>query len=389
MPVPHQTAFTRIFRAAGLALVTFAYVAAVAQAQANHAVVVGHINGIINPVTAAYVDRVITEAEQANAPAIVLTVDSPGGIADSERDIKLRIERSNVPVLMHVPGGAADSLQTAETLQSAGVTSVATNVRDLLRQVDGTTVQVASGPVTLHTADAPIHAADMSTFESFLHTVTNPTIAYILLSMGCLGLVLELLHPGSIFPGVVGGICLVLALYALGTLPLNFTGVALVGLGLLLFALEPLLTTHGVLAVGGAVAFAFGSLMLINAPGAPFLRVSGFAIGAVTLVLVGFFGVLVTASLRARRRRAVTGHEGLVGAQGVVRRDIEPGRHGMVLVLGELWRATAGSSYLAQGEPVVVQRVEGLVLEVRRASGVVPARRPAAPAAAKSRAAGL
>jgi membrane-bound serine protease (ClpP class) len=326
----------------------------------------------------------MTDAERSNAAAVVLSVDSPGGLPDAIREINRRIERSNVPVLMDVAqSGGADALQ------SSGVKYVAADLPDLLRQADGQTVEVASGPLTVHTADAPTRQADMSAVESLLHTISNPTLAYILLSMGCLGLLLEVLHPGSIGPGVVGSICVLMALYGLGAFPLNLAGVALLAFGLLLFGLEPLLTAHGSLAVSGAVAFACGSLMLINAPDAPFLQISGFAIGGVTLALVGFFCFLVAASLRARRRRVVTGREGLVGAEGVVRRDIVPGQQGMVQVLGELWRATAADSRIAQDERIVVQRVEGLVLVVKRASGIVPARRPAAPAAAKSRTAGL
>src|SRR6202035_2896192 len=148
------------------------------------------------------------------------------------------------------------------------------------------------------TSGAVPRTADMTAIESFLLTITNPTIAYILLSMGSLGLLLELYNPGSIFPGVIGGICLLMAFYALGTLPLNFAGLALIGFALLLFALEPFLTTHCILAAGGATAFAFGSALLINAPEAPFLQISVYAIAAVTAVLLGFFLVLVGAILR-------------------------------------------------------------------------------------------
>jgi membrane-bound serine protease (ClpP class) len=225
----------------------------------------------------------------------------------------------------------------------------------------------------------------MSALETFLLTITNPTIAYILLSMGSLGLLLELYNPGSVFPGVIGGICLLLAFFALGTLPLNFAGLALIAFGLLLFGLEPFLTAHGILAAGGATAFVFGSLLLVNAPDAPFLQISVFAIAAVTVVLLGFFLVVVAAVLRSRRRRVVTGREGLMGASGVVRREIEPGRVGIVLVQGELWQAVAPDGRLMPGERVVIQSVDGLLLTVRRATDVAPApARPAAPAVAKS-----
>jgi membrane-bound serine protease (ClpP class) len=201
-------------------------------------------------------------------------------------------------------------------------------------------------------------------------------------------LLLELYNPGSIFPGVIGGICLLLAFYALGTLPLNFAGLALIAFGLLLFGLEPFLTSHGILAAGGATSFVAGSLLLINAPEAPFLQVSLAAIAAVTAVLVGFFLVVVTAVLSSRRRKVVTGREGLLGAPGVVRRELAPSREGIVLVQGELWQAVAPDGRLAVGERVVVLGIEGLLLTVRRATDIIPAPpRPASPAVAKSGAA--
>jgi membrane-bound ClpP family serine protease len=383
-------------RAATLALVALAYLAATASAQSTSspAVSVGQIDGIVNPATATYVDRVLTEAERSGAPAVVFTLNTPGGVTDAVRDINLRVERSTVPVLAYRPESA-----TAYAANMAGLlpdsrgaqAPIAGDVRtvpDLLRQADGATVHDASGPVTLQTAGAPTRQAVMSPFEALLHAAATPTVAYLLLSVGCLGLLLEFFNPGSIVPGVIGGVCLVVAFYALGSLPLNGAGLLLIGLAMLLFALEPLLTSHGILAVGGTVAFVLGSAMLVNATDAPYLQIAPEAIGAVTVALAGFFFVLAGFILRARRRRAMTGHEGLVGATGVVRRDIEPRRQGMVLVQGELWRATAIAGRLTQGEQVIVERVEGLVLVVRRASRLVPAPRPAAPAEAKSRAAG-
>ncbi|MBV9516147.1 MAG: nodulation protein NfeD [Mycobacteriaceae bacterium] len=448
-----------------LGLMLYALAATAVQAQsAQSEVVVGKIDGIINPVMASYVDRVITDAERTQAQAVVFYMDTPGGLSDAMRDINLRIERSSVPVLVYVaPNGAragsagvyisyaahlvgmapatnigsatpiaedtnggeaqmspemkakvtndavagiraladqrqrnADwaeqavregaNLTAADALQQHVVNYVAADLPDLLRQADGATVTVANNvPATLHTANASTRAADMSALESFLLTITNPTIAYILLSMGSLGLLLELYNPGSVFPGVIGGICLLLAFYALGTLPLNFAGLALIAFGILLFALEPFLTAHGILAAGGAVSFVFGSILLINIPDAPFLQVSPFAIVLVTTVLVAFFGLLIAAIVRGRRRRVVTGREGLIGTTGLVRRDIEPGRTGIVLVHGELWQAVAPEGRLSASEQVVVQSLDGLLLTVRRAAEAVPAPpRPAAPAVAKS-----
>jgi membrane-bound serine protease (ClpP class) len=425
-------------------------------------VVVGEIKGIINPVMAGYVDRVISDAERANAPAVVFYMDTPGGLSDAMRDINLRILASRVPVVVYVApdgaragsagvyisyaahlvgmapatnigsatpvamdqnGGEAQmspemrakvtndavagiralaeqrgrdpdfaeravregaNLQASEALNSHVINYIAKDLPDLLNQMDGVQVRLASGDVTLRTANAPTRGDEMSALESFLLTITNPTIAYILLSMGSLGLLLELYNPGSVFPGVIGGICLLLAFYALGTLPLNFAGLALIGFGLLLFGLEPFLTSHGILAAGGATSFVIGSLLLINAPQEPFLQVSLYAIAGVTAVLVVFFGVIVAAIIRSRRRRVVTGREGLLGAPGVVRRDLEPGQQGIVLTQGELWQAIAPDGRIGAGEKVVVQSIDGLLLTVRRASDTIPAIRPPAPAVAKS-----
>jgi membrane-bound serine protease (ClpP class) len=426
-------------------------------------IVVGEIKGIINPVMAGYVDRVIGEAEKSNASAVVFYMDTPGGLSEAMREINLRILASRVPVIVYVApdgaragsagvyisyaahlvamapatnigsatpvamdtnGGEAQmspemknkvtndavagiralaeqrgrdpdfaeravregaNLQASEALKANVVNYVATDLPDLLRQVDGTRLRLSTGDVTLTTAGAQTQRADMTALESFLLTITNPTIAYILLSMGSLGLLLELYNPGSVFPGVIGGICLLLAFYALGTLPLNFAGLALIAFGLLLFALEPFLTSHGILAAGGATSFAIGSVLLINAPEAPFLQISIAAIAAVTLVLVGFFLVIIAAVLRSRRRRVVTGREGLIGASGTVRRALEPGVPGIVLVQGELWQAVAPDGRLAVGERVVVQALDGLLLTVHRATDIIPAPpRPASPAVAKS-----
>ncbi len=266
------------------------------------------------------------------------------------------------------------NLQASEALKQNVVDYVATDLPDLLRQMDGRRVQLESGEVTLRTAGATTRAEPMSPVESFLLTITNPTIAYILLSLGSLGLILELYNPGSVFPGVIGGISLLLAFYALGTLPVNFAGLALLAFGILLFALEPFVASQGILAVGGAVAFAIGSLLLVNVPeSAPFLQVSQVAVAAMTSLMLTFFLVVLGAVLRSRRRKVVTGREGLVGAAGVARTELLPGKEGIVHLQGELWRAETTGAAIPSGESVVVEREEHLVVYVR------PASQPAAP----------
>jgi membrane-bound serine protease (ClpP class) len=421
-------------------------IASAAAQPAGREVVVGEIKGIINPVMAGYVSRVIDEAERSNAAAVVFYMDTPGGLSDAMRDINLRILASRVPVVVYVaPDGAragsagayiayaahvaamapatnigsatpvafgdgreqqmsqemrnkvtndavaqiralaeqrgrnpdfaeqavrdGANLHASEALRQKVVNHVASDLRDLLRQMHGAPVQLVTGEVTLETADTPIRRVDMSALESFLLTITNPTIAYILLSLGSLGLILELYNPGSIFPGVIGGICLLLAFYALGTLPVNFAALALIAFGLGLFALEPFVVSHGILGVGGAIAFLMGSLLLINAPeSAPFLQVSLVAILAMTGVMLAFFFVLLGAVLRSRRRKVVTGREGLLGAMGVARTDLRPGQEGVVHVQSEQWRAVTVGAPIAAGEKILVEQIDGLLLTVRSAA---------------------
>jgi membrane-bound serine protease (ClpP class) len=184
--------------------------------------------------------------------------------------------------------------------------------------------------------------------------------------LGSLGLILELYNPGSIFPGVAGGISILLAFYALGTLPVNYAGLALLAFGLLLAALEPFVASHGILGGGGAVAFLLGSLLLINVPNtAPYLAVSPLAIGATTAVLALFSILALGAILRGRRRKVVTGREGLIGARAIVRQPLDATQPGAVLVHGEIWRALATSGSLQPGDAAAVEGIDGLVLRVR------------------------
>src|SRR6266851_4140238 len=401
-----------------LNLVATAFVFSAAAAQVDRSeVVVGEIKGIINPVMSGYVDRVISDAEKTNASAVVFYMDTPGGLSEAMRDINLRILASKVPIIIYVaPDGARAGSAGVYISYAAQLVAMApaTNIGSatpVAMDTNGGEAQMSPEMKNKVTNDAVAgirslaeqrgrdpdfaeravrEGANLQASEALKANVVNYVAPDLpnLLSMGSLGLLLELYNPGSIFPGVIGGICLLLAFYALGTLPLNFAGLALIGFGLLLFGLEPFLTAHGILAAGGAISFAFGSALLINASDAPFLQVSITAIVAVTALLLGFFLFLVAAVLRGRRRRVVTGREGLFGAVGTVRRELEPGKTGIVLVQGELWQAVAPDGRVGVGEKVVVQQIDGLLLTVRRATDVVPAPpRPASPAVAKSGAA--
>ncbi len=263
------------------------------------------------------------------------------------------------------------NITAQEALDQNVVNVIAPDVPSLLDKIDGTTVSVPGGSVTLKTKGLPIEEIDMSPVESFLHTISDPTIAYILLSLGTLGLIFELSSPGAILPGVVGGLFLLFALFGLGTLPLNAAGLLLMGFAFLLFVADILAPTHGILTGGGVISFALGSSMLINTRDAPFLSISTTAIGTLTLALTAFFIFVVRAVVRSRRRPPSTGQEGMLRQIGRAKTELSPG--GMVFIDGALWEAMSETGSVAEGEAVEVVGQRGLTLVVRR---VVPTKEP-------------
>jgi membrane-bound serine protease (ClpP class) len=251
-----------------------------------------------------------------------------------------------------------------EALRLGIVDIVAADVPDLLRQLDGRTVTTAAGPVTLQTGALAVERVQMGYVDALLHVISDPTIAYILLSLGTMGLFFELSNPGSLVPGVVGGICLLLGFYALGTLPVNYAGVLLMGFALLLLTVDVFTPTHGILTAGGLISFIFGSLLLFNVPEfGPWLGVSFWTIGGVSAVMVAFFVVVARLVARSQDARVTTGREGLIGTVGEARTALDP--DGMVFVDGALWNATAVDGPVTAGERVEVLALEGLRLTVR------------------------
>ena len=244
---------------------------------------------------------------------------------------------------------------------------VATDVPDLLRQLDGRTIRRFDGrPVTLRIADAEVREIDMSLRQRFLGAIAHPQIAYFLLTLGMLGLTIELWNPGAIIPGVAGGICLLLAFFAFQILPVNVTGLLLVVLGIGFLLLELKIPSFGALGVGGAISLVVGSIMLTRGA-VPGIEVN---IGAIVAVAIGFsalFLFLGRLALRAQRLKPVTGVEGMVGLQGSARDAIEPGAPGYVDVHGELWRASSSTS-IARNQTVRVTGVDGLTLIVEPSS---------------------
>ena len=242
---------------------------------------------------------------------------------------------------------------------------IASDTRDLLSKLEGRSVARFDGrTITLHTASASVIPVTMTLRQRVLSAVAHPNVAYILLTLGTLGLTIELWNPGAILPGVVGGLSLLLAFFALQVLPINYAGLLLMLFGVILLALEIKVTSFGLLAAGGVISLIFGSLMLIDSP-APELQLS---LSLVLSIVLGFTAVaafLVRIAVAAQRAPAVTGAEGLVEEAGEVLTPIKPESTGHVRVHGEIWRAKANEP-IGVGDQVRVTHVEGLTLTVRK-----------------------
>jgi len=242
---------------------------------------------------------------------------------------------------------------------------IASDVPDLLKQLDGRTIRRFDGrTVVLKTAGARVVAIEMSLRQRVLSAIAHPDIAYLLLSLGMLGLTIELWSPGAVLPGVVGGVSLLLAFFALQLLPVNYAGLLLILLGLILFALEIKVASYGLLTAGGLVSLIFGSMILMDSR-APELQLS---LRVIVPVVVGFSAIailLVRLGLAAQARPAVTGINGMVGERAQAITDIEPGVTGRVSAHGEIWQATSAEP-IPQGARVRISQIEGLTLIVRK-----------------------
>jgi len=394
------------------------------------------IDGVISPVTVRLVEAALTRAQSEGAGALVIQLDTPGGLERSMRLICQRLLNAEIPVIVYVAptgsraasagvfitmaahvaamapatnigaahpvaiGGGVDkesmkkiendaaafartiavergrnaewaekavrlsvSITEREAVKLKVVDLVADSLPDLLDKIDGRVVKVAKGPVTLQTRGAVVKTIEIGFRDRVLNVITDPNIAYILMMLGMLGLFFELSNPGVILPGVIGGISLILAFFALQSLPINYAGLLLILFGIVLLIAEIKVVSHGVLAIGGIVALALGSLMLFDAPEVGF-RVSWWVILPTVGATAGMFLVAVGAGLRALRASSPVGGSALVGQTGVARGALSP--EGQVLVQGELWRAVARGAPVAEGARVRVVDANGLTLTVEK-----------------------
>jgi membrane-bound serine protease (ClpP class) len=255
----------------------------------------------------------------------------------------------------------SESITAEDAVDSNVVDFIAANVSDLLDSLDGRKTTLPHGEVTLATKGAEIHRIQATWREKILTVITNPNIAYILMSIGWIGILMELYNPGAIFPGVIGAISLIIGFYSLQTLPINYAGLSLIILAIILFILELKIVSHGLLTVGGAISMLIGSLMLIDSPD-PAAHISLSVILAVVGTTVAFFVFGLTLALKARLRKPTTGAEGLIGQIGTAHESFD--RSGMIHVAGEYWQAVTDTPVTA-GSRVEVLGKEGMVLRVK------------------------
>jgi membrane-bound serine protease (ClpP class) len=254
------------------------------------------------------------------------------------------------------------SITETEAKEEKVIDLIAEDVPDLLAKLDGWKVVLPGGEVVLQTAAATVRYRHMSWRQRVLAVLSHPQLALMLLSMGSLGLLIELYNPGLIFPGVIGAISLLLAFYSLQTLPINYAGLLLIGLALVMFILEIKVTSFGMLTVGGIVSMFLGSLMLINSP-EDYLRIPLSTIILVVGTTAALFTFVIGAAVRSAKRQPVSGQEGMIGETGTATERIDP--TGTVFVHGSLWKARSLSPIEA-GASVRVVKVEGLRLTVEK-----------------------
>jgi membrane-bound serine protease (ClpP class) len=408
-------------------------------AQTSGAVYVLTIDGTINPVLVDYVDRGIQEAENNGAQAVIIQLDTPGGLDTAMRDIIKLMVNAYVPVVVYVsPSGSraasagvfitiaahvaamapdtnigaahpvsigAEGEQTmSDTMEEKVVNDaaayirslaqthgrnmdwaeqavresvsateqealdlnvidlVAANLPDLLNKLDGRQVTMISGQViTLHTANAAVVDFPMTAIENFLYTIADPNIAYLLLSIATLGIMAEIFSPGLIFPGIVGGISLLLAFYALGMLPVNYAGILLIVLAVGLFIGEVLTTSFGIFTAGGIISLVAGSLMLFKGA-APEFQINPWLIAIVCIVVTAGLTFIIQRAISVHRKQAFTGREELIGKTVVVKEELNP--KGTIFYKGERWTAISESGEVPVGREVIIKKVDGLVLYV-------------------------
>lgn len=253
------------------------------------------------------------------------------------------------------------SITEKEALALKVIDLVASDLNSLLSGINGMKVDTPLGEKTLKTTDAEVVRKEIGIRYKILKVLSDPNIAYILMILGFYGLFFELTNPGAILPGVVGALCLILAFYSFQVLPVNYAGLLLIILAIILFILEVKIASYGMLTIGGIISMVIGSLMLFESP-APFIKLSLAVVIPAAIMTAIFFTLTFSLAFKAYKRKPVTGSEGLVGMEGVAKTKIH--KNGTVFVHGELWRAWSEEP-IKEGASIIVETVEGLKLKIR------------------------
>ncbi|THU41939.1 nodulation protein NfeD [Niastella caeni] len=255
------------------------------------------------------------------------------------------------------------SLTESEALEYNVINLIASNEQELLNNIDGKSITVSSGTVALKTKNASVRSLDMGLGEKILNILSDPNVAYILFLLGLYGLIFELYSPGAIFPGVIGGICIILAFYTMHTLPVNYAGLALIVFGVILFLLEIKIVSHGLLGIGGVISLLLGSMMLIRTDEAWSIGSLSWSV-IITAVAVTslFFLFVVGMGLKAQRAKPALGLEAMIGEIGQSLSELNPA--GTVRMHGEIWRAISASGLIPEGKKVVVTGFLNFTLQV-------------------------
>ena len=258
------------------------------------------------------------------------------------------------------------SITESEAKKLRVIDLIAANLNELLEKINGKEVTTAEGPVILNTSDAEIVELEMNFQQKLLSLLSDPNIAYILFMIGLYGILFELYNPGSIFPGVIGFISLILAFYSLHTLPINYAGLALIIFAVILFILEIKIVSHGLLTIGGVVSLILGSLMLIDVDSSlEFVEISWEVIVAVAGLTTLFFLFAIGLGIKAQKRKPTTGTTGLIDEIGRAATELNP--EGKVYVHGEIWNAESLEGNIAAESKIIVKEVSNFVLKVRKA----------------------
>ncbi len=257
------------------------------------------------------------------------------------------------------------SITETEALKANVIDLTAVSVEDLLDKIDGKEISLSSGMKVLQTKDAAVTEIGMSLRQKILNLISDPNIAYIFLMIGIYGIMFELYSPGTIFPGVIGGISLIIAFYSLHTLPVNYAGLALIIFAIILFIAEIKIISHGLLTIGGIISLTLGSIMLINMESTlEVFRISWHVILVFVILTAAFFIFAIGFAIKAQTRKPVTGIEGMTGERGEAITDLSP--EGQIMVHGEIWNAECQDGPVSKGTKVEVIKVLNLKLLVRK-----------------------